>query len=136
MKNAISLLKRVLRLLLLAVALHGSLALANDHGGAPAQEALKFIVNVGDPANGGRYLQVQMAFEYASPEIEHQFSLYRPRIQHELILLLADGDPNTLLTLKGKKDLMKKIVETVNHVLHEDEETGVTEVFFTSFIIQ
>lgn len=137
MKTGLFLCKQFLFLCVLALFLQGNAALANDHGGgAPSQEGLKLIVNLGDPSNGGRYLQVQMAFESASPEVEHQISAYRPRIVHELILLLSGKTPDELLTLKGKKLLMKQIVETANHILHEDEESGIKDVFFTSFIIQ
>ena len=110
--------------------------LANDHGGAAAPEPLKFVVNLGDPARDGKYLQVQMVFEAASPEMEHQLAAYRPKIQHAMILLLSSQSAATLLTLQGKRDLMEHIIETVNHLLHETEKTGVKEVFFTSFIIQ
>jgi len=70
------------------------------------------------------------------PEAEHLLASYQPKIQHALILLLSSKDVATLLTLKGKKDLMEEIIETVNHQLHETEKTGIKEVFFTSFIIQ
>jgi len=112
-------------------------AMANDHGGGAAgPEPLKFVVNLGDPAKGGKYLQVQMVFEAASPEADHHLAAHRPRIQHAMILLLSSQDAANLLTLKGKKDLMEEIIDTVNHLLHETEKTGVKEVFFTSFIIQ
>ena len=89
-----------------------------------------------DSAHGGKYLQVQMVLEVAVPEAEHLLASYQPKIQHALILLLSSKDVATLLTLKGKKDLMEEIIETVNHQLHETEKTGIKEVFFTSFIIQ
>lgn len=110
-------------------------ALASD-AGASGPEPYKFVVNLGDPSNGGKYLQVQMVFEGATPEIAHDIAIHKPQIQHALILLLSSSDPNILLTLKGKKDLMIEIVDTVNHLLHETEKTGVKDVFFTSFIIQ
>ncbi|MFZ2266548.1 MAG: flagellar basal body-associated FliL family protein [Azonexus sp.] len=122
---------------MLACLLQAPAALASDHGGGAAGPApLKFIVNLGDPSNGGKYLQVQMVFETAAPEAEHLLAVYQPKIQHALILLLSSEEVATLLTLKGKKDLMAHIIETVNHLLHETEKTGIKDVFFTSFIIQ
>lgn len=110
---------------------------ANDHGGgASGPEPLKFVVNLGDPARGGKYLQVQMVFEPATPEVGHELAVLKPRIQHELILMLSSGDANKLITLQGKKELMIDIIDTVNHIIHESEKTGVKDVFFTSFIIQ
>lgn len=137
MKFSLSPFKYLLSLFLLAAMLQTSPALASDHGGGGGGPApMKFIVNLGDPANGGKYLQVQMVLEVAAPEAEHLLAAYQPKIQHALILLLSSKDVATLLTLKGKKDLMEEIIETVNHQLHETEKTGVKEVFFTSFIIQ
>lgn len=129
--------KCLIHFFLLAVLLQSPLAMASDHGGGAAGPApLKFLANLGDPANGGKYLQVQMVFDAASPEIEHEISVYLPKIQHALILLLSAEDASTLLTLKGKKDLMGNIVQEVNHLLHQTPARGVKEVFFTSFIIQ
>ena len=109
--------------------------LASD-AGPSGPESYKFVVNLGDPSNGGKYLQVQMVFEGAKPEVDHDVAINKPKIQHALILLLSSANPDVLLTLKGKKDLMIEIIDTVNHLLHETQKTGVKDVFFTSFIIQ
>lgn len=110
-------------------------AKANDPG-ASGPEPYKFVVNLGNPSNGGKYLMVQMVFDGASPEVAHDISINKPRIMHELILLLSSGDAGKLMTLQGKKALMADIIHAVNHLLHETEKTGVKDVFFTSFIIQ
>lgn len=128
--------KALASLLFAAVFFAAPLARANDHGGAAAPEPMKFIVNLGDPSNGGRFLQVQMVFETAGPDIEHGIVAFRPRIQHALIIALSGQDAGKLMTLQGKKELSADVVEIVNHVLHETEKTGVKDVFFTSFIIQ
>lgn len=137
MNFRITFLQLVSRLLVIALLIQAPSVLANEHGGGAAGPTpLKFIVNLGDPMNGGKYLQVEMVFEGATPEVDHELGLYRPKIQHELILLLSSEQAANLLTLKGKKDLMANIIEKVNHLLHETEKTGVKDVFFTSFIIQ
>jgi len=133
MKHHFSLFKTLVCLLLSVWLLPA--ALASD-AGASGPEPYKFVVNLGDPSNGGKYLQVQMVFESAGPEIDHDIAVNKPRIQHALILLLSSANPDVLLTLKGKKDLMIEVIDTVNHLLHETEKTGVKDVFFTSFIIQ
>lgn len=131
------LLNYLLSFCVLAFLVQAPVALANDHGGgASGPTPLKFIVNLGDPSNGGRYLQVQMVFEGATPEVEHEIALFQPRIQHALILMLSAEDAATLMTLQGKKNLTANIIEKVNHELHQTVKTGVKDVFFTSFIIQ
>lgn len=137
MKPYSFLLKIFISLFFLTMLSPMSSVLANDHGGgASGPEPFKFIVNLGAPSSGGKYLQVEMVFEGATPEVAHHVSANKPKIQHALILLLSGEEAGKLLTLQGKKDLMAEIVETVNHVLHENEKTGVKEVLFTSFIIQ
>jgi len=123
------------RILVLVLLIHVPFALANDHGGG-APESMKFTVNVGNPSGEGRFLQVEMVFDFASPEVAHHLSEHKPKVQHQIILLLAEEDVGNLQTVKGKVALMERIVEEVNHILHETPKTGVKEVFFTNFIIQ
>jgi len=117
--------------------LFGSMAplplLASDHGGGGgAPEPLVFTVNLGSNS----YLQLGLILEAASPEVGHELAIYKPKIQHEIILLLSGKDDAKLRTLPGKKELIEEIIATVNHVIHEDHKTGVSEVLFSNFIIQ
>lgn len=105
---------------------------ANDHGGGGGPEPLKFTVNLGKT----KYLQVEMVLVGASPEVEHELAALRPRLMHEIILLLSEQLPEKLVTREGKHLLMADVIEAANHVIHENEKTGVKEVLFTSFIIQ
>lgn len=115
-----------------------SSALANDHGGggAAAMETLKFTTNLGNPAVDGNYLQLEVALETGSPEAGAAVGKLRPRIQHQLILLLSSQTAAVLKTLKGKQDLQHDIRDIANKVIDEDDHTGVKEVLFTNFIIQ
>lgn len=107
-------------------------AQASDHGGGGAPEPLVFTVNLG----GGNYLQFGLILEAATPEAAHELVAYRPKIQHEIILLLSDKTQEKLRTLDGKKELIEEIAEAANHVIHEDKKTGVKDILFTNFIIQ
>jgi flagellar FliL protein len=106
--------------------------LAGDHGGGGAPEPVVFTVNLGNE----NYVQFGLIFEGATPEAAHLLAAYKPRIQHEIILLLSGKEAATLRTLAGKKELIKEIIELGNHVIHEDEETGIKEVLFSKFLIQ
>ncbi|MBK7645618.1 MAG: flagellar basal body-associated FliL family protein [Betaproteobacteria bacterium] len=108
-------------------------AQANDHGGGGGgPEPMIFTVNLG----AENYLQFGLILEAANPEAEHALASYKPMIQHEIILLLSGKDAAKLRTLEGKKALIEEILELANHVIHEDEKTGVKEVLFTKFLIQ
>lgn len=106
--------------------------LANDGGGSAAPEPHVFTVNVGD----NKYLQFGVVFEAATPEAGHELGVYKPKIRHAIILMLSGIDVEALRTLQGKKTLAADLIDTVNHVIHETEKTGVKEALFTSFIIQ
>lgn len=107
-------------------------ALASDHGGGGAPEPMVFTVNLGT----GNYLQFGLIFETASPEAAHLLASHKPRVQHKIILMLSGKDSATLRTLEGKKALIEEIVELANHVIEENEKTGVKDVLFTKFLIQ
>jgi len=108
--------------------------LANDHGGAGGggPEPMIFTVNLGKE----NYLQFGLILETVSPEAAHSLASYKPRIQHQIILLLSGKDAGKLRTLEGKKELIEELHELANHVIHEDEKTGIKEVLFTKFLIQ
>lgn len=104
---------------------------ASDHGGGGAPEPLIFTVNL-----GSNYLQIGLVLEAATPEASHELGVYKPKIQHAIILLLSGKDDVKLRTLPGKKELINEIISAVNHVIHDDEKTGVNSVLFSNFIIQ
>jgi flagellar FliL protein len=97
-------------------------------GGAP----LKFTTNLG----ASRYLQFEVVLEAANPEADHHLAMYKPRLQHEIILMLSGESQENLQTLKGKLELQAKIQEIANHIIHETPKSGIKDVLFTSFIIQ
>lgn len=131
-------LKLVALLLLWASFGWTNLGYANEgggHGGGAAPAPMKFVVNLGNPAFDGHMLSVEMVLE-GSPEVGGAVNMYKPKIQHEIILMLSGEDANTLRTVDGKKSLGEKIRGVVNKVLKETEKTGVQEVLFTNFMIQ
>jgi flagellar FliL protein len=107
-------------------------ASANDHGGGGAPEPMVFTLNLGAQS----YVMFGLLFETATPEVAHELTVFRPKIQHKIILLMSGQDEARLRTLEGKKALMEEIVELANHIIHEDTKTGVKEVLFSKFLIQ
>lgn len=110
-------------------------AYANEGGGPVGPIPMKFVVNLGNPARDGHMLAVEMVLDGA-PEVNPLIAMFKPKIQHEMILLLSGEDANVLRTVEGKKSLGEKIKETVNKVLKETEKNGVREVLFINFMIQ
>lgn len=112
------------------------LAGANEGGGSSGPEAHRFTVNLGGIGPGSRYLQIDMVFEGATPEIDHEVGAYKPKIRHQVILLLTESSEAELRTVAGKQELAEKVRKAVNKILGEDDKNGVKEVLFTNFIIQ
>lgn len=120
-------------LVFLLAALLSPLVLASGGGGGDAgKKPMVFTVNLGSR----HYLRVEVALDMATPEVAHEIELFRPKVQHAVILLLSERDEASLRTLQGKKILMADIREAINHLIHSDPESGVKDVLFPSFIIE
>lgn len=119
-------------LFFMVAALLSPFASANSGGGAAAPQPLVFTVNLG----ASHYLRVEVVLEPAKPEAAHELEIYRPRVVHEVILLLSGQDEAKMRSLEGKKALMEEILDAVNHVIHSNRKNGVKEVLFPAFIIQ
>ena len=112
---------------------------AAEHGGggaAAGAEPMAFVVNVGNSAETLRFLQIAMVLEYASPEVAVRFAEIKPKVQHQIILMLSSEEVANLQTVKGKQDLQARIAKDLNTLVGETEETGIKEVLFTNFILQ
>ncbi len=105
---------------------------AGGGGGATGLGEMVFTVNVGS----NQYLNVGIVLEGATPEASATLGAWKPRLQHEIIMLLSGRDVAELRSLAGKKALMEALVETANAVIKETPKTGVHEALFTKFIIQ
>lgn len=107
-------------------------ALAGDHGGGGAPEPMVFTVNLGTE----NYLQFGLIFEPAQPEAMVLVGALKPKIQHQIILMMADKSVDTLRTLAGKKEMIEDIVRLTNRIIGEDEKSGIHDVLFSRFLIQ
>ena len=108
-----------------------AIANANDHGGG-APEPMIFTVNLGKD----NYLQFGLIFEAAHPEAMQLLGVFKPKIQHQIILMMAEKNVDTLRTLAGKKEMIEEIIHLTNHIIGEDEKSGIHEVLFSRFLIQ
>lgn len=110
-------------------------AQAGGHGGGEGPAPLGFVVNLPSPGTD-RYLKLDLVLETANPEVGAGIKSQLPRIQHQIILLLSEAKDELLRTREGKRELAESIQQAVNKILGESRKSGVTEVLFTSFLIQ
>lgn len=95
-----------------------------------------FTVNL-QPENGDQYLQIQFTLQVTNAENEEKIKLNMPKVRSRLLLLLSAKKASELTSVEGKKKLSEEIVASVKAPFSEKgEPQGVTDVLFTSFIIQ
>jgi len=105
---------------------------------------------------GERYLQVAISLKLAKPELAEKIKANSPEILHRVNMLLQSKRPSELATFEGKELLGKQIKGQVEYVMgmrktapaiSSEQDTAapienrtiksdITEVLFTSFIIQ
>lgn len=106
--------------------------------------------------DGDRYLQVTISLKIAKPELEERIKANSPEILHHVNMVLQSKRPSDINTFEGKNELAEHIKGQVEYVLGmrktppaiSSEQSGttpagtgkirsdITEVLFTSFIIQ
>jgi len=97
-----------------------------------------FTVNLQpQPEGGDQYLQVQMTLQVAGAEQVELFKTNMAKVRNRVLLLLSSKTAAEINTIEGKKKLADEIVAvTKEPFVEKGDEQEVTEVLFTSFIIQ
>ena len=96
-----------------------------------------FTVNL-QPDNGAdQYLQVQMTLQVAGAEQAESIKTNMAKVRSRVLILLSSKKASEINTVEGKKKLADEVMTTVKEPFfdHGDEQE-VSEVLFTSFIIQ
>ncbi|MES2259181.1 MAG: flagellar basal body-associated protein FliL [Pseudomonadota bacterium] len=95
-----------------------------------------FTVNL-QPENGEQYLQLAFTLQVSSLEEVEIIKTNMPKVRSRLLLLLSGKKASEINTPEGKQQLSAEIIEQVK-LPFEDKGSPqeVTEVLFTSFIIQ
>lgn len=138
---------------------------APKRGGAPAEAAHpeippKFIDLGQFTANlmreeEDRYLQVAISLKVTNPDLEEKIKENKPEILHRVNMLLQSKRPSELATFDGKDRLAQQIRAQIEYVLGLRKtapvisaeqgtapietsagKSGISDVLFTSFIIQ
>lgn len=108
-----------------------------DAGAKPEYVPVEaFTVNL-QPENGEQYLQVQFTLQVAGTEqatlVKDNMAIVRNRV----LLLLSGKKASEISTVQGKQQLAAEIQAIVQEPFDKDgDEQDVTDVLFTSFIIQ
>jgi flagellar protein FliL len=122
-----------------------------DHDEAPTKSSKKkeakagppiyvtiepFTVNL-QPENGEQYLQVAFTLQVAGLEDVDVIKNNMAKVRSRVLLLLSSKRASEINTPEGKQQLSQEILEQIKEPFERrGPEQEVTEVLFTSFIIQ
>ena len=97
----------------------------------------QFVVNLQKETEADQYLQVQMTLQVAGAEQVELFKTNMAKVRSRVLLLLSGKKASEINTIEGKKKLAEEIVAvTKEPFVEKGDEQEVSEVLFTSFIIQ
>lgn len=95
-----------------------------------------FTVNL-QPENGDQYLQVAFTLQVDGPEQAELIKANMAKVRSRVLLLLSGKKASEINTVEGKQQLAGEILAVVKAPFEEHgDEQEVTDVLFTSFIIQ
>ncbi|VAW91892.1 hypothetical protein MNBD_GAMMA22-1562 [hydrothermal vent metagenome] len=94
------------------------------------------VVNVYHP-DRIKFLQVDTQVKVNDSSVIDAIEFHKPAIRHAMLMLLSSQKIDEMKTVKGKEKLRKEALRTIKKVLKENTgNEGVTELYFTGFIIQ
>lgn len=95
-----------------------------------------FTVNL-RPENGEQYLQIALTLQVTDQAQVDLIKLNMPQVRSRLLTLLSSKMASEISTVEGKKQLTNEIITQIKQPFTPDGNAqSVTNVFFTSFIIQ
>jgi flagellar FliL protein len=95
-----------------------------------------FTVNL-QPETGDQYLQVQFTLQVPGPEQAEAIKENMAQVRSRVLLLLSGKKASEINTVDGKRQLAGEILNTIKApFVEKGEPQDVTDVLFTSFIIQ
>jgi flagellar FliL protein len=116
---------------------HGSSKKKKKEEAPPEYLAIEpFTVNL-QPENGDQYLQVAFTLQVDGPEQAEAIKANMAKVRSRVLLLLSGKKASEINTVEGKQQLAGEILAVVKAPFAEHgEEQEVSDVLFTSFIIQ
>jgi flagellar FliL protein len=84
-----------------------------------------------------QFLQANLTLQVGDQSQIDVIKLHMPQVRNRLLLLLSSKKASEILTVEGKKKLASEIIDTMREPFTPDgPKQDVTDVFFTSFVVQ
>ncbi|MDO6594548.1 flagellar basal body-associated protein FliL [Neptuniibacter sp. 1_MG-2023] len=99
-------------------------------------ELKSFTTNL-DGVGKPRFLKCEVTIQVSSESAHHAVNAHMPQIRNDLVFLLSSQNDETVGTIEAQNILAKKALKVVQDVLiAEESESFVSDLFFTSFVVQ
>lgn len=84
-----------------------------------------------------RFVKCEITIQVSSPEAHHAVNHHLPHIRNDIVFLLSAQTEEKLVTVEAQQALAREALEKVQTIMVAEEgEQYVTDLFFTSFVIQ
>lgn len=94
-----------------------------------------FVLNL-QPDAGDYYIQIALTLQVPNQLTADALKLYMPQVRSRLLLLISSKKASELLTSDGKETLRDDIIDTLSEPFSGSRGLIITDVAFTSFVIQ
>lgn len=99
-------------------------------------ELKPFVTNFGGVGKT-RFLKCEVTIQVSSEAAHHAVNHHKAHIRNDIVFLLAAQTDDTVGTVELQQELAKKALKKVQNILVEEEGEGfVSDLFFTSFVVQ
>jgi len=99
-------------------------------------ELKPFVTNFGGVGKA-RFLKCEVTIQVSSESAHHAVNHHMAHIRNDIVFLLSAQTDETVSTVEAQQELAKKALKKVQDILVEEEGEGfVSDLFFTSFVVQ
>ena len=99
-------------------------------------ELKPFVTNFGGVGKT-RFLKCEVTIQVSSENAHHAVNHHMAHIRNDIVFLLSSQTDDTVGTVEAQQALAKKALKKVQDILVEEEGEGfVSDLFFTSFVVQ
>jgi flagellar FliL protein len=84
-----------------------------------------------------RFLHIGVMLKVSDIRSQARITEYLPEARSRILLMLANRQPDSLVTAEDKKQLAAEILKTLNQPFSADQPAQhITDVLFTAFVVQ
>ncbi len=99
-------------------------------------ELKPFVTNFGGVGKS-RFVKCEVTIQVSSENAHHAVNQHIPHIRNDIVFLLNEQTEDSIATVEMQKMLAKKALKKVQDILVDEEgEALVSDLFFTSFVVQ